>query len=53
MIRTSRRGRIAKGPVEFATLGQFLFDKFNPVIDGDQLYVPNYTGGVDLYRVVQ
>ena len=29
----------------------FLFNKFNPpVIDGGQIYVPNYNGGVDLYR---
>ena len=33
---------------------QFLFNKFDPpVIDGGQIYVPNYTGGVDLYRLVQ
>lgn len=33
---------------------QFLFNKFNPpVIDGGQIYVPNYNGGVDLYRSVQ
>lgn len=31
---------------------QFLFNKFNPpVIDGGQIYVPNYNGGVDLYRI--
>jgi hypothetical protein len=31
----------------------FLFNKFNPpVIDGGQIYVPNYNGGVDLYRLV-
>jgi len=31
-----------------------LFNKFNPpVIDGGQIYVPNYNGGVDLYRLVQ
>jgi hypothetical protein len=31
---------------------QFLFNKFNPpVIDGGQIYVPNYNGGVDLYRL--
>jgi hypothetical protein len=30
----------------------FLFNKFNPpVIDGGQIYVPNYNGGVDLYRL--
>jgi hypothetical protein len=30
----------------------FLFNKFDPpVIDGGQIYVPNYTGGVDLYRL--
>jgi hypothetical protein len=33
---------------------QFLFNKFNPpVVDGGQIYVPNYNGGVDLYRLVQ
>ena len=33
---------------------QFLFNKFNPpVIDGGQIYVPNYNGGVDLYRRTQ
>jgi hypothetical protein len=33
---------------------QFLFNKFNPpVIDGGQIYVPNYNGGVDLYRLAQ
>jgi len=33
---------------------QFLFNKFDPpVIDGGQIYVPNYAGGVDLYRLVQ
>ena len=32
----------------------FLFNKFNPpVIDGGQIYVPNYNGGVDLYRLSQ
>ncbi len=32
----------------------FLFNKFNPpVIDGGQIYVPNYNGGVDLYRLEQ
>jgi hypothetical protein len=31
----------------------FLFNKFDPpVIDGGQIYVPNYNGGVDLYRLV-
>jgi hypothetical protein len=30
---------------------QFLFNKFDPpVIDGGQIYVPNYNGGVDVYR---
>lgn len=30
----------------------FLFNKFDPpVIDGGQIYVPNYNGGVDLYRL--
>jgi hypothetical protein len=33
---------------------QFLYNKFNPpVIDGGQIYVPNYNGGVDLYLLVQ
>jgi hypothetical protein len=32
----------------------FLFNKFDPpVIDGGQIYLPNYNGGVDLYRLVQ
>ena len=31
---------------------QFLFNKFDPpVIDGGQVYVPNYNGGVDVYRL--
>ena len=31
---------------------QFLYNKFNPpVIDGGQIYVPNYNGGVDVYRL--
>jgi hypothetical protein len=31
---------------------QFLFNKFDPpVIDGGQVFVPNYNGGVDLYRL--
>jgi hypothetical protein len=31
---------------------QFLFNKFNPpVVDGGQVYVPNYNGGVDLYTL--
>ena len=31
---------------------QFLHNKFDPpVIDGGQIYVPNYNGGVDLYRL--
>jgi hypothetical protein len=30
----------------------FLFNKFNPpVIDGGQIYVPNYNGGVDVYTL--
>ena len=30
----------------------FLFNKFNPpVVDGGQVYVPNYNGGVDVYRL--
>jgi hypothetical protein len=33
---------------------QFLFNKFDPpVIDGGQIYVPNYNGGVDLYRLAK
>jgi hypothetical protein len=33
---------------------QFLFNKFDPpVIDGGQIYVPNYNGGVDVYRLAQ
>jgi len=32
---------------------QFLFNKFDPpVIDGGQIYVPNYSGGVDVYQLV-
>jgi hypothetical protein len=32
----------------------FLFNKFNPpVIDGGQIYVPNYNGGVDVYRLAE
>jgi hypothetical protein len=32
----------------------FLFNKFDPpVIDGGQIYVPNYNGGVDVYQLVQ
>jgi hypothetical protein len=31
---------------------QFVFNKFDPpVIDGGQIYVPNYAGGVDVYRL--
>ncbi|WP_158942946.1 hypothetical protein [Granulicella sp. S190] len=31
---------------------QFLFNKFDPpVIDGGQIYVPNYNGGVDVYEL--
>jgi hypothetical protein len=31
---------------------QFMFNKFDPpVIDGGQIYVANYNGGVDLYRL--
>ena len=30
----------------------FLFNKFNPpLIDGGQIYVPNYNGGVDVYKL--
>ena len=33
---------------------QFLYNKFDPpVIDGGQIYVPNYNGGVDVYQLVQ
>ena len=33
---------------------QFLFNKFDPpVVDGGQIYVPNYNGGVDVYRLPQ
>jgi hypothetical protein len=33
---------------------QFVFNKFDPpVVDGGQIYVPNYNGGVDLYRLAQ
>lgn len=33
---------------------QFLYNKFDPpVIDGGQIYVPNYNGGVDLYQLTQ
>jgi hypothetical protein len=33
---------------------QFLYNKFDPpVVDGGQIYVPNYNGGVDLYHLVQ
>jgi hypothetical protein len=32
----------------------FLFNKFDPpVIDGGQIYVPNYNGSLDLYRLAQ
>jgi len=32
----------------------FLYNKFDPpVIDGGQIYVPNYNGGVDVYRLSQ
>jgi hypothetical protein len=31
---------------------QFLFNKFNPpVVDGGQVYVPNYNGGLDVYTL--
>jgi hypothetical protein len=31
---------------------QFLFNKFNPpIVDGGQVYVPNYNGGVDVYTL--
>jgi hypothetical protein len=33
---------------------QFLYNKFDPpVIDGGQIFVANYNGGVDLYRLAQ
>jgi len=29
---------------------EFLFNKFNPpFVDGGEIYVPNYNGGVDVY----
>ncbi len=32
----------------------FLYNKFDPpVIDGGQIYVPNYNGGVDVYQLAQ
>lgn len=32
----------------------FLFNKFDPpVIDGGEIYVPNYNGGVDVYELTQ
>ncbi|MFZ0745978.1 MAG: hypothetical protein WAM85_16325 [Terracidiphilus sp.] len=32
----------------------FLFNKFDPpVVDGGQIYVPNYNGGVDVYQLAQ
>ncbi len=32
----------------------FLFNKFDPpLIDGGQIYVPNYNGGVDVYKLTQ
>jgi hypothetical protein len=35
-------------------LTRFLFNKFDPpVIDGGHIYVPNYNGGVDVYRLVE
>lgn len=33
---------------------RFLFNKFDPpVIDGGQIYVPDYNGGVEVYRLAQ
>jgi hypothetical protein len=33
---------------------RYLFNKFNPpVIDGGQIYVPNYNGGVDVYQLTE
>lgn len=33
---------------------QFLFNKFNPpIVDGGQVYIPNYNGGVDVYKLAQ
>ncbi len=33
---------------------QFLFNKFDPpIIDGGNIYVPNYNGGVDLYALAR
>ena len=32
----------------------FLYNKFDPpVIDGGQIYVPNYNGGLDVYQLTQ
>ena len=32
----------------------FLFNKFNPpVVSGGKLFVPNYSGGVDVYGLAQ
>jgi hypothetical protein len=32
----------------------FIYNKFDPpVIDGGQIYVPNYNGGVDVYQLAQ
>ncbi|HVT97647.1 MAG TPA: hypothetical protein VHE33_09080 [Acidobacteriaceae bacterium] len=31
---------------------QFLYNKFNPpIVDGGEIYVPNYNGGVDVYSL--
>jgi hypothetical protein len=33
---------------------QFLFNKYDPpVVDGGLVYIPNYNGGVELYRLAQ
>jgi len=45
-------GRITESSVGFGTLKRPVsINKFDPpVIDGGQIYVPNYNGGVDVYR---
>ena len=49
---TPRSRRIAEGSVGFAALcGQVSVQQIrSSVIDGGQIYVPNYNGGVDLYH---
>ena len=44
--------KVLRDSQQFAV--QFLFNKFDPpVVNGGQIYVPNYNGGVDLYRLMQ